>query len=98
MQEIFKFFILIHLFKTLFGLINTNERYSRNSTGQAITNDVHNLLLLSNNTQRFELLPVANIMSSSMQANINNISNAAISAQNSLIQTSVGVIIISKFK
>jgi hypothetical protein len=72
-------------------LINTNERYLRSSTGQAITNDVHNLLLLSNNTQRFELLPVANAMITSMQTNINNISNTAISAQNSLIPSAVRV-------
>lgn len=44
----------------LYGILNINERYNKANTGGSITaeNDKFNLLVLSNNQHRFELLPL----------------------------------------
>lgn len=44
----------------LYGVLNTNERFGRSnfSTGVATANDKFNVLVLSNNQHRFELLPL----------------------------------------
>lgn len=56
----------------LYGILNTSERFARsNISGTSITtdNDKFNLLLLSNNQQRFELLPLPSLQS---QQQVNN--------------------------
>jgi len=44
---------------SLFGVLNLSERFARNAKKETIATDFHNFLLLSNNTQRFELLPIS---------------------------------------
>jgi hypothetical protein len=48
---------------TLYGILNLNERLFRSSTNNTnitTANDKYNLLVLSTNQHRFELLPLAN--------------------------------------
>ncbi len=48
---------------TLYGILNLNERLFRsstNNTSMTTANDKYNLLVLSTNQHRFELLPLAN--------------------------------------
>lgn len=68
-------FYNIYNLKILFGLISNNDRHLRNTSVQTITNDVHNLLLLSNNTQRFELLPTAHLSNAAYMQNQTNLPN-----------------------
>jgi hypothetical protein len=46
-----------------------NDRFLRNTNQQMISNEMHNVLLLSQNVPRFEMLPI----SSMSQSNISGI-------------------------
>ncbi len=53
---------MIILFKTLYGILNTNEKLIRNTSAHnsniTTANDKFNLIILSSNQSRFELLPL----------------------------------------
>lgn len=72
---------------TLYGVLNINERLNRtssaNSTLMTTANDKYNLLVLSNNQSRFELLPLPS-QQSQQQMNINKQQNFKHSQANTL--------------
>jgi hypothetical protein len=78
--------------KALYGILNTNERYSRgNGAGAALTtaNDKFNLVVLSNNQHRFELLPLPS-QQSQQQINLEK-------QQNQLLKNQAASLVIWSF-
>lgn len=74
---------------TLYGVLNVNERFNRTSSSNATSlttaNDKYNLLVLSSNQSRFELLPLPSAQSQ-QQMNIDK-QQAFKANQNSMLKT-----------
>ncbi len=71
-HNLLSYLFLVYYEKALYGIISVNDKQLKNTaaTNSTSANEKFNLLVLSNNQQRFELLPLASQQSQDQQAKL----------------------------
>lgn len=52
-----------------------NDRFLRNTNQQMISNEMHNVILLSQNVPRFEMLPISSLAQNNASSTFNESTN-----------------------